>query len=125
MAARNKSTVDAYVAENGAYETTIRAESVRVGSEIDFAKTLMGEYNIANQAAIAVHEAKSREFQVRAANATERGRLAAMALIENAKVKLSAGDGMARTAISAAGIYGQMANAALGGMNTLVSAATA
>ena len=51
--------------------------------------------------------------------------LATMALIENAKVKLSAADGMARTALSAAGIYGQMANAALGGMNTLVSAATA
>ena len=96
---------------------------MRVNSaEGEFQRNLISEYAQSNSAAIAQATAQAERYRLISQVAIEQGRLQATIKQENAKVNLAAAQGLAQTSIAAAGVYSSMAGAALGGMNTLVTA---
>ena len=117
----NKAKLDGYSAENAAYGEKMRAEGARVSAATQFQQQLIAAYDAANRAAVAQAEASSRFYQTQVQVAIERGRLDTQVVIENSKIKLAAADGIAKTSTSGAQVLAGMANAAMAGMNTLVS----
>ena len=121
-AAGNRGKLDAYTAENQAYGAKMQAEGARASAAMTFQQHLISAYSAANQAAIAVAEQNASLYRVQSQVALEIGKVTYTGMVEAAKVKVAAAEGVARTAIGAAGIYGSMAGAALSGMNSLVVA---
>lgn len=121
MAAKNEGLIRAYTAQWSAYSAKMQAEGARVTALTDFQRNLISAYSVANQAAVASAQANVEFYRTTAQIAIERGKAKTNGLIETAKIRVSAADGIARTASAASQTYGQMAGAALSGMNTLVS----
>lgn len=120
-ATTNKARLEGYSAETVAYGERMRAEGARAAAAIQFQQQLINAYDAANRAAVAAAEADSRYYQSQVQVAIERGRLDSQVLIENSKVRLAAADGISRSIVSGGQVFAGMANAALAGMNTLVS----
>ena len=117
----NKARLEGFSAENLAYAEKMRAEGARASAAMQFQQQLISAYDAANRAAVAKAESESRHYQTQVQVAIERGRLDTQTLIENSKVRLAAADGIAKTSTAGGQVLAGMANAALAGMNTLVS----
>ena len=119
----NKALLDSYSAQNEAYGSKMRAEGMRVSAATQFQQQLIAAYDAANRAAVAKAESESRYYQTQVQVAIERGRMDFQGLVENARVKLEAAKGISGASIESGRVLASMANAALSGMNTLVSQA--
>ena len=119
----NKAQLDSYSAENTAYGERMRAEGARVSAAMQFQQQLIAAYDAANRAAVAQAESASRYYQTQTQVAIERGRMDTQLLVEKTKVKLEAAKGISGASIAGGQVLAGVANAALSGMNTLVSKA--
>lgn len=122
-AATNKGKLDAYTATTAAYGEKMRAEGARAAASVQFQQHLISAYDAANRAAVAAAESESRHYQVQTQVAIERGRLDNQLLVQSSQIKLAAAKGLADTSIAGGQVLAGLANAALSGMNTLVSQA--
>lgn len=121
IASKNENIVRAFGAQWQAYASKMQAEQARVGAVTDFQKTLISAYGVANQAAIGAAQSNNEFYRVIAQIALERGKAKTNGLLETSKIRVSAADGIARTAGAASSVYAQIGGAALSGMNTLVA----
>jgi hypothetical protein len=120
-ATRNRGVLDSYVAMNQAYSARMQAEAAKVGAESDVQRNLITEYAQANSAVIAKASADAERFRMVSQVALEEGRMNISKVQETARIKLATAQGIAQTAVSAAGIYSGLSSAAMAGMNTLVT----
>lgn len=123
VATSNKGKLDAFSAQSSAYGEKMRAEGARAAAAMQFQQQLIVAYDAANRAAIARSESESRHYQTQVQVAIERGRMDTTKLVENAKVRLSAAEGISRASTAGGQVLAGMANAAMSGINTLVSQA--
>lgn len=122
VASGNKAQLESYSSENAAYGEKMRAEGARVSAVMQFQQQLIAAYDSANRAAVAKAESESRYYQTQVQVAIERGRMDTQVLLENSKIKLEAAKGISSASTAGGQVLASMANAALSGMNTLVSA---
>ncbi len=120
IATTNEARAQYGVAKVQEFRTLVEAESTRVNAEINFQSQLLQEYGIANQAAAAAASASADAYKARTQTALSAGELAVTAMLKSAELDLGRTKAIADTALASGQVYGQMASAALSGMNTLV-----
>lgn len=119
---QNQAVLGSYTAEVGAYAAEARANVDFVTAQIRTNESLLQGYQIANQALIAQAGAASEQYRALSQVAVASASMRSTETIESARLLSSTLESRAKIAVSAGGVYAGMAQAALSGMNTLVSA---
>ena len=111
----------AFTASWQAYAARMSAQGAKAQAQGEYQRNLIASYGMVAQAAAAQSAANAERYRVKAQVAIETGRLLSTNANEQARIKVQAATSVAQTAVGAANVYGSMANAALAGMNTLVT----
>jgi hypothetical protein len=104
-----------------AYAARMSAQGAKAQAQGEYQRNLIASYGMVAQAAAAQSAASAEHYRAKAQVAIETGRLLSTNANEQARIKVQAATSVAQTAVGAANVYGSMANAALAGMNTLVT----
>ncbi len=121
VAVSNQAKAQYASAQMEAFNSEVAAEARRVEAEVSYQAQLLQEYSIANQAAVAAANASVESYKARNQVTIASADLASRAMIDTARLALERAKAVAETSVSASNVYGNIAGAALSGMNTLVT----
>lgn len=115
----NRGRIAEYTAQVQAYAAKVDAKAKLASAQIDYNKTLL----LAFQARMSAHEAQAKvnleNWKAQALRAVEEFRALSTSAIEQAKISSQQISSVAAVSMEGARVYGQLANAAMSGMNTL------
>lgn len=117
-----KAQLGIYTADTQAFGDIVRADAIRVQSQVAAQESLFKAYQIGSQAQIAQANVQAEQYRAQAQVALGLFDARTRVVIEEARLLVQSMDNAARVALAAGSVYGQMAGASLAGMNTLVKA---
>ncbi|WP_025915533.1 hypothetical protein [Herminiimonas sp. CN] len=120
VAMSNQAKATYAAAQVNAFSALVGAEGSRVSSMIQYQNQTVQAYQVASQAAVAAAQSATANYKAVGDIGVAVAGMDVQAQLGSAQVNLARAKAVADTAMTAGSVYGQLASAALSGMNTLV-----
>ena len=119
----NQSEIGAYEAEVRAFGAQAQANATIVAAQMDQQKTLINAYDSSSRAIIAQASAEAERYRAESTVAIQNAQMQNTLIVEQGRISVANVEMAAKTAVGVGEVYGRMAQSALSGATTLLSAA--
>lgn len=121
QALTNDARAKQYVAEVQGFSSIVQAKGEVARTKLENQRQEILAFQAETQAAVANYQVRSDYYKATAQIGIENARLGVTTILEGAKVIIGQARSVADVSVSSAQVYGQLAGAAVAGMNTLAS----